>query len=211
MRVHLQDSSKTSSGQDGKAHSSLTSTTGSAGARLGSARRVGSTRRLGSARRLGGGRARGSSTSGSSVSSTSSIEQAVAADGHEAGVGGQNRAVRGQRGQLVLVAAEPGQHLCLVGGVVGAEAGGDADLAGVGLRVLGQVRDDGGRRRGQGRDDAQGLGGAFAQVGVGGGGGGSCAGEEGVDVEGGRGRSREGEDGDGGTHDGGFEWKIDIK
>lgn len=145
----------------------------------------------------------GSSTTsgGSGTSSTGGRKQAVAADGHEAGVRGESRAVRGERGQLILVAAEPGQHLGLVGGVVGAEAGGDADLAGVGLRVLSQVGDNGRRRRGKGRDDAQGLGGALAGIVAGGGG---CAREEGADVEGGRGRGDEGEDGDGGTHGGRF-------
>lgn len=189
--VRLQDSGETSGGQDGKAHSGLTSTSAGAGARLGGARG------------LGGVGACGSSTSGLSSTSggTSGIEQAVAADGHEAGVRGEGRALGGERGQLILVAAEPGQHLGLVGGVVGAEAGGNADLAGVGLRVLRQVGDDGGRRRGEGRDDAQGLGRALAEVAAGGG---SCAREDGADVEGSRGRGDEGEDGDGrvGTHGG---------
>lgn len=107
------------------------------------------------------------------------------------------------------MALEPGDHLGAVGRVLCAEAGREADFAGVGLRVLAEVGDDRGGRRGDGLDEAEGLGGAFAGVGVADLVDGGCAGEveftadvgDGHEVDGGGGRGDKGEEEDGvGVH-----------
>lgn len=100
------------------------------------------------------------------------------------------------------MAVEPGNHLGTVGGVLGAEAGREADFAGIGLRVLAEVGDNRGGRRGDGLDEAEGFRGAFAGIGVADLVDGGCAGEveftadvgDGHEVNGGRGRSRKGEE-----------------